>query len=200
MNIGLNDYWIFKIDSGGTHNILWNKALGGTLNDFALDAARARDGGYLICGRSFSNDGDVTWNWGGTLPGDCWMAKLNAGNPAGALDWEKTIGGTGYDGANWILQARDGGIVVGAEGFSGDGDIAGHNFHPPSGTGEEAYTFKLKDATTAISIHGFSNQIRLKMDYGKTEIFNVLGRKTSGKNKHRSHEKSSIKTTTSAAE
>jgi hypothetical protein len=140
MNIGLVDYWICKLDSGGAHNILWNKTLGGTQNDFGNCGARASDSGYLICGRSFSYDGNVSFSWG---QGDCWMAKLNATNPAGALDWEKTIGGTEYDGANWIIQSSDGGVVIAAEGRSGDGDITGHNYHPPGNPAyEEAYTFK----------------------------------------------------------
>ena len=141
---GLGDYWMFKIDSGGTHNIIWQKLMGGTQADFALCGARAIDGGYLVCGRSFSNDNDVDTSQG---QGDCWMAKLNATNPAGPLDWVRTIGGSAYDGANYIIQATDSGVVVAAEGNSGDGDILGHNFHPPATTGEESFTFKFKDST-----------------------------------------------------
>jgi len=155
MNIGSTDYWIFKIDSGGTHTVIWKKTLGGTLGEFALDAARSNDGGYLICGRSFSNDVNVGFSWG---LGDCWIAKLNAANPAGPLDWEKSIGGTVYDGANWIIQASDGGIVVAGEGRSSDGDITGHNFHTPSLPAyEESYTFKFS-APTAVSINNHANE------------------------------------------
>ena len=157
---GLGDYWMFKIDSGGAHGILWQKLLGGTQADFALSGAKALDGGYLICGRSFSNDNDIDTSQGA---GDCWMAKLNGVNPAGPLDWVRTIGGSLYDGANWIFQSSDSGVVVGAEGNSSDGDIAGHNFHPPSGTGEESYTFKFKDtsAVTHVSDLAWAQKLRI---------------------------------------
>ena len=152
---GLQDYWVFKIDSAGTHNIIWQKLLGGSQGDFALCGAPALDGGILVCGRSFSIDFDIDTTQGG---GDCWMAKLNAANPAGPLDWVRTIGGSLYDGANWIFQSSDSGVVVGAEGNSPDGDIAGHNFHPPTTTGEESFTFKFKDtASVTTSVHFANN-------------------------------------------
>lgn len=160
-NFGMNDYWMFKIASGGMHNIIWEKTIGGSQSDFALCGIRAYDGGYLICGRTFSNDHDIDFSWG---LGDCWIAKLNASNPAGSLDWVKTTGGTGYDGANWIIQSSDSGIVVAAEGRSDDVDIPMIEFHTPSNpVNEESYTYKLKDKAMVADV-SMINDINLLID------------------------------------
>ncbi len=69
----LNDIWILKLDDNG--NILWQKCLGGSMNDFGFSIVNAYGGGYLQLGWVNSNDGDISGNHGIY---DVWIAKLSA--------------------------------------------------------------------------------------------------------------------------
>lgn len=69
---GLYDYWIVKVDSMG--NLKWQKCLGGTSYDIPNCIRQTNDGGYIVAGYSYSNDGDVTGNHGGA---DAWIVKLD---------------------------------------------------------------------------------------------------------------------------
>ena len=42
--------------------IQWQKCLGGSLGDFAESIQQTKDGGYIVAGVTFSNDGDVFGN------------------------------------------------------------------------------------------------------------------------------------------
>jgi hypothetical protein len=70
-NHGKYDYWIVKLDSQGT--IQWQKSLGGSVEDAARSIQQTSDGGYIIAGISWSNDGDVKGNQGKY---DFWIVKL----------------------------------------------------------------------------------------------------------------------------
>jgi hypothetical protein len=59
---GSGDYWIVKLNSSG--DTLWTKSLGGTSSDLANSIQQTTDGGYIVAGNSWSNDGDVTGNHG----------------------------------------------------------------------------------------------------------------------------------------
>ncbi|MFI5173096.1 MAG: putative metal-binding motif-containing protein, partial [Chitinophagales bacterium] len=65
------DIWVFKIDFFG--NIIWERVLGGVESDGANYIELTDDNGYLITGRSDSEDGDVTFNNGSS---DYWLVKL----------------------------------------------------------------------------------------------------------------------------
>lgn len=117
-NNGEFDYWVFKIDANG--NLLWEKSLGGSLSEFAFDAMQTVDGGYLVAGSSFSNDGDVSDNKGFY---DYWVAKLDA---VGNLVWEKNYGGTGEERAYGIALNAAGAYVAGNSN-SATNDVPGNN-------------------------------------------------------------------------
>ena len=68
--------------------IQWQKCYGGTLDDYALSIQLTTDGGYILAGRSKSNDGDVTVNHGYW---DYWIVKLGI---TGAIQWQKSFGGS----------------------------------------------------------------------------------------------------------
>ncbi|MEI2674908.1 MAG: hypothetical protein V9F05_12780 [Chitinophagaceae bacterium] len=58
---GDNDYWVVKTDASG--NIEWDKTFGGSSVDFLHGIAQAADGGYFLCGESYSViSGDKTEN------------------------------------------------------------------------------------------------------------------------------------------
>ena len=65
-----------------------------------------------------SNNGDVTQSFGNE---DYWVVKLD---PAGNIDWQKSLGGSGDDIANSITQTSDGGYIVAGSASSNDGDVS----------------------------------------------------------------------------
>ncbi len=116
-NHGGGDYWVVKLDSSGT--IQWQKCLGGTDNDEAKSIQQTSDGGYIVAGETWSNDGDVSGNHGNS---DYWVVKLNS---SGDIEWQKCLGGTVKDIAKTIQQTSDGGFIVAGYTNSNDGDVSG---------------------------------------------------------------------------
>jgi hypothetical protein len=105
-------------------NIMWNKSYGGSSTEEAFSVVQTADGGYVVAGNSSSNNGNVTGNHGGM---DYWVTKLDS---SGALQWQKTYGGSQDDFAYYIEQTSDGGYIIAGYTTSNDNDVTG--FH--SGT------------------------------------------------------------------
>jgi hypothetical protein len=118
-NNGYNDAWVVKLNSSG--DILWQKCLGGTYDDYARSIQQTSDGGFIVTGYTFSNDGDVSGNHGF---GDAWVVKLNS---SGDIIWKKCLGGTNEDYAYSIQQTSDSGFIVAGYTFSNDGDVSGYH-------------------------------------------------------------------------
>lgn len=97
--------------------IQWQKNFGGSASDYAYSIIPTTDGGYITAGRSNSIGNDVTGNHGGN---DCWIVKTNS---MGSIDWQRTYGGSGDDGAYSIRQTSDGGYILAAYSTSNDGDV-----------------------------------------------------------------------------
>lgn len=121
-NLGGYDFWVVKLDNNGT--IQWQKFLGGSETDRASYIQQTSDGGYIVVGDSWSNKniisgagGQVTGNHGGQ---DIWVAKLNS---TGTIQWQKAMGGSGYEFATYIQQTSDGGYIVGGYTNSINGDV-----------------------------------------------------------------------------
>ena len=121
-NHGNNDYWIVKLDASG--NIQWQKSLGGSDFDYAYSIVQTTDGGYIVVGYSESNDGDVNGNHGNS---DYWVVKLDT---LGNIQWQKSLGGSGFDYAYSIVQTTNGGYIVAGSSNSNDGDISGNHGGP----------------------------------------------------------------------
>jgi len=114
---GARDYWVFKLDPTG--NPLWQTALGGSSNDMGYCMAPAANGGFIIGGASMSgatgtrseaNRGDY----------DYWIVRLDSSRN---LQWNKAIGGSGWEQQNIVWQTHDGGYILGGasrSGISGD--------------------------------------------------------------------------------
>jgi hypothetical protein len=122
-NHGINDYWVVKLDGSG--NLQWQKCLGGTNTDDAHSVQQTADGGYMVAGRTWSNDGDVTGNHDTTGQySDYWLVKLDS---SGNLQWQKCLGGTYNDQAYSVQQTADGGYMVAGSTDSNDGDVTGNH-------------------------------------------------------------------------
>ncbi len=114
---GSYDMWVVKLDASG--NLVWQKALGGTGTEEAYSISQTADGGYIVSGLSISNNGDVTGNHGNN---DWWVVKLTS---TGAITWQKSLGGTGTEGAYFVRQTADGGYIVAGGTSSTNGDVTG---------------------------------------------------------------------------
>ena len=105
-NHGSSDYWIVKLDDLG--NIVWNKLLGGSSNEFATNIQQTSDEGYIISGYSSSSaSGNVSETNHGFI--DYWIVKLDA---LGNIVWNKLLGGRSSDAASNIQQTTDGGYII----------------------------------------------------------------------------------------
>ncbi len=116
---GTSDFWIIRIDSSG--NLLWQKCYGGTSEEKGISICKTFDNGFIIAGNSYSTDGDVTGNHGGS---DYWIIKIDS---SGNLLWQKSYGGSNDDFANSIIQAKDSGYVIAGYTASNDSDVTGNN-------------------------------------------------------------------------
>ncbi len=116
-NHGIYDYWVVKLNSTGS--IEWQKCLGGSDSDGGVGVNQTADGGYLVCGYPYSNDGDVIGNHGYD---DSWTVKLS-GN--GSVEWKTCLGGTAHDWGWEEIQTSDGGYLVGGGTGSYDGNVTG---------------------------------------------------------------------------
>jgi len=117
-NNGSNDTWLVKLDNLG--NLQWENNYGGSDNDVSYHMEQTSDGGYVLAGRSKSNDGDSPGNNG---EHDCWIFKLSA---TGMLEWTKSYGGSQDDEALSIKETPDGKYLVAGVSLSNDGDVGGN--------------------------------------------------------------------------
>jgi hypothetical protein len=118
-NHGGSDVWIVKLSSFGI--IQWQKCLGGTTSDYGSSIKQTIDGGYVITGWIYSNNGDVSGNHGS---GDAWVVKLSS---FGNIQWQKCLGGSKSDGGRRILQTNDGGYFLIGFTVSNNGNVSGNH-------------------------------------------------------------------------
>lgn len=158
-NHGNGDYWIVKLDGSGA--ILWQKCLGGGNFDKGNYVSQTSDGGYILGGRSWSFDGDVTGNHGFY---DYWVVKIDS---SGTIQWQKSLGGTSLDEAYSVSQTSDGGYIVVGTVASGNGDVIGNH-------GANDYWIVKLAAPTAINSNTLSENIALYPN-PNTGCFQVSG-------------------------
>ena len=121
---GGEDIWLIKVDVSG--NILWQKTMGGSGQDFLFSVKQTTDGGYIVGGSSDSNiSGDKTENSRGGF--DFWILKLDV---SGNITWQKTYGGNQPEFDVHVFQTADGGYF--AAGYS-DSGISGDKTDPSYG-------------------------------------------------------------------
>jgi hypothetical protein len=139
-NNGSWDFWIVKVANNGS--IQWEKSYGGSSDDRANAIKQTADGGYIVVGETSSNDGDVIGNHPGQfgISWDFWILKLDS---LGGLEWQKCLGGSGYEKARDVILADDGGYIIAGYTNSDDGDVSGNNLHPIWGPRDDFWIIKL---------------------------------------------------------
>ena len=111
------DCWLMKLNVSG--NIVWQRFLGGTLQDEAYSVFESNDGGFIVVGYTVSNDGDISNNNGSS---DFMVLKTDS---SGIIQWPRCLGGSSIDRAYSICQSMDGGYVIVGNTSSNDGDVTG---------------------------------------------------------------------------
>ena len=95
---GGSDAFIAKFNSSGT--LQWQKTLGGSNSDIGNSVAIGSDGSVYICGNTYS---------AGAGGSDAFITKFNS---SGALQWQKTLGGSDSDSGNSVAIGSDGSVYV----------------------------------------------------------------------------------------
>ncbi|MDQ3100973.1 MAG: T9SS type A sorting domain-containing protein [Bacteroidota bacterium] len=101
-------------------DIEWQRNLGGSLDDIAASIQQTSDGGYILCGTTYSNNGDVSGHHGNE---DIWIVKLDL---EGEIVWQRCLGGSQGENGDQILELTDGGYLVLGGTSSNDGDVTGN--------------------------------------------------------------------------
>ena len=113
------DAVVYKVDSFG--NPEWHKCHGGTETDAFTNAVSLVDG-YLICGVTNSNDGDLMGcGWHGET--DIWLMRTDL---AGNVLWQRCYGGSKREWPKKLFQTSDGGFIIFGDTESNNGDVSGN--------------------------------------------------------------------------
>lgn len=99
------DYIVIKFDIN--FNIIWEKRYGGSKKDYPNSIIQDKNGDYIIIGRSESNDGDLSENYGNF---DLWLCKIDKN---GDLLWQKSYGGSKDDLFQDIQPDGNGFVLIG---------------------------------------------------------------------------------------
>ncbi len=155
---GEGDIWVVKIDFWG--NIIWQKCLGGSSYESALRFFQTLDDGFIIAGRTKSQDGDVIGNHSlSEYDNDIWLVKISS---EGDLLWQQCIGGQGDERLDFgIIKKSDSNFVIAGQtdfGPSYDVQCTPHSI----GGIPDFWVFEIKDTTTNI-IGQSDNKFGLKV-------------------------------------
>ncbi|MBE9480207.1 MAG: T9SS type A sorting domain-containing protein [Bacteroidetes bacterium] len=146
---GWPDIWVVNIDNQGS--IIWQKSLGGTDSEYPKYLTQTAEGGILVIGTTYSNDGDVSGNH--SMPGgydmDIWVVKLS---PEGEIEWQHCYGGWGterLETPHTILKKGDYNYVIASstDYKSGNDDIQ-CDIH--ANGDRDVWVFEIEDTSTNI--------------------------------------------------
>jgi hypothetical protein len=113
------DSWVVRLNTNGTEK--WKKRIGGSGYDYLNCIQQISDGGFIACGVTESNNGNISGNHGSK---DAWVTKIDA---KGNVKWSKCFGGTKDDSFNSVIQTADGGYLCCGSTNSTDGNISGQS-------------------------------------------------------------------------
>lgn len=180
-----NNYWIVKLNTN--LDVVWQKIYGGSNSDFAYGVDSTSDGGCIVIGLSYSDDGVID-SVSAHGESDLWLMKLdNSGN----IDWQKTLGGSACDVGYSVSETSDGGYVATGYSVSHDGDvpfnIGGHDLwvirldnsgnvewmNSLGGTlDDEGYCVRqTADGSYIVAGHSLSNNLDVKNNHGSSDFW-----------------------------
>ncbi len=147
-SFGTGGYDVYLVKTDSLLDTLWTHTYGGFNWDFGNCVEQTTDGGYIICGSTFSfgNTGE-----------DYYLLKTDAN---GTEQWAQSYGGANDDVANSVIQTSDGGyILTGTTKSMGDlnGDI---------------YTIKTNAIGDTIWTNKFGGP---NLDYGNDVLESIYG-------------------------
>jgi uncharacterized repeat protein (TIGR01451 family) len=114
------DGWVVKMDAN--FSIVWKKILGGIRNDLISSVIQTPDGGYLMCGETDTHEIPGYHGGPSLYETDGWLLKLSA---AGDIEWQKCLGGSGYENLLSLTATPDGNYLLCGSSGSSDGDPGG---------------------------------------------------------------------------
>lgn len=165
---GSTEILLTCIDQNGA--VIWNKFIGGSESDFAVQAYFDEDDEYLyILGSSSSYDGDLEVNYGDN---DVVLFKTNLD---GELSFGKNYGGSYNESAATISKMEKGNLIVGATTFSSNYDISNNN------GSADIWVFEIDDQGSLIQEKTFGGE-KNELVTGITlenEVVRILGSTTS---------------------
>jgi hypothetical protein len=113
--------FIFLFSSGQAPGIRWQRTLGGTVNDVPSFSCKTIDNGFITVTQTFSNNGDISGNHGGS---DIWIVKMNI---LGQTQWTRTIGGASNETPVSYYYNTDGSFLIVSNTISNNGDVSGNH-------------------------------------------------------------------------
>jgi len=158
VSYGMRDVWVAKLDATGTK--VWQKTIGGSMDDDVSCIERLSDGTFLLSGFTWSQDGDFSdnknayaiWNIQMDTSGKVLWKQIYPGRSASyAVDGKETpdggmimIGQSYYDPASpdyhggydvLIVKSDQNGTIIWEKLLGGSGDDFGENILPVAGGG-----------------------------------------------------------------
>lgn len=117
-NHGYYDYLLVHLDTNGT--VLTSKIYGGSDQEFCRGLIKT-DSGFLAYGLGSSTTGNVIGNNGNY---DYWVIGCDT---AGTIIWQKCLGGTGSDGADFATRTPDNGFIFSGYSASNNVNVTGNH-------------------------------------------------------------------------
>ena len=136
-----DDICALKIDSLG--NKQWSNAIGGSFDEDASMAVNGLASDYYVLGHTTSNDLDCTGNHDTShATSDVYIVRLDS---LGNIIWHKDMGGSKSDFGDCMLPDGKGGVMIGGDTYSLDGDVS----HPIGQVGHYLQSIWLLDIDSA---------------------------------------------------
>jgi hypothetical protein len=129
---GSSDILLLKISNDGV--LETSTTYGGSKNDYLSSMILTSDGGYVIAGGSYSEDGDLKELE--NKQGNLLVAKFGSD---GSNDFSKLYGGSGNDNIKSLIQTKDEGFFIVGNSTSSDGDLE----NKENNGGEDVWIVKL---------------------------------------------------------